>query len=102
MVTEKAKIISFRDHSQYQETLSELIKKVCSISDVIHDNLFDLACKGKWKEWSKKQPEDTIVYVDEGMIRNTGDKNIDLLLEILDKIEEVKEKIVCINLNLAR
>jgi hypothetical protein len=31
--------------------------------------------------------------VDEGMLRNTGDKNIDFLWEILDKIEEVKEKI---------
>jgi len=49
---------------------------------------------GKWKEWDDQQPVGAKIFVDEDMMRNTGDKNIDLLLEIWDKIEEVKEEIL--------
>jgi hypothetical protein len=87
------KTINLKEYAQYQETLSELINQVNTISDEIHDKLFDLACLGKWKKWDKKQPVGTVFHVTEDMLRNTGDKNIDLLWEILDKIEEVREGI---------
>ena len=56
-------------------------------------NVFNLACQRKWKEWDKNQPVGTKFYVDDEMLRNTGDENIDLLWEVRDKIEEVREKI---------
>jgi len=87
------KIIRLSDYTQYRETLSQMIERITAIADEIQDNLFNLACQGKWKEWEKNQPIGTEFYVDEGMLRNTGDKNIDLLWEVLDKIEEVKKKI---------
>ena len=87
------KIIRLKDNAQYKKALSKLIKQLNSLSDKIRDNLFNLACQGKWKEWDKTQPLGTEFYVDEEMLRNTGDKNIDLLWEVLDKIEDVKEKI---------
>ena len=87
------KIINLKDYALYRKTLSKLIKQINSISDKIHEHLFSLACQGKWKEWDRAQPVGTEFYVDEDMLRNTGDKNIDLLWEVLDKIEEVKEKI---------
>ena len=88
-----SKTISINEYDKYQATLSKLINKMNSISKEIHENLFDLACQGKWKEWDKNQPLGTTLYVDDDMLRNTGDKNIDLLWEVLDKIKEVKEKI---------
>jgi len=87
------KIISLTDYTEYRETLSQVIEKISAISDEIQDNLFNLACHGKWKEWDKQQPIGAEFYVDENMIRDTGDKNIDLLWEMLDKINEIKEKI---------
>jgi len=87
------KIIHFKEYAQYQKTLSKLMNQVNTLSDEIHKKLFNLACQGKWKEWDKNQPIGTTFYVDEDMLRSTGDKNIDLFWEILDKIEEVKEKI---------
>ena len=94
IVNKKPKIISLSYNRQYQKTLSKLIKQMNSISEKIHDDLFNLACQGKWKEWDKTQPAGAEFYVDEEMLRNTGDKNIDLLWEVLDKIEEVKGKIL--------
>jgi len=87
------KIVNLKQNTKYKKTLSKLINQLNSFSDKIRDNLFNLACQGKWKEWDKAQPIGTEFYVDEEMLRNTGDKNIDLLWEVLDKIEEVKEKI---------
>ena len=92
-IEKDATVVKFKNYARYQEKLSEIVEQVSDISDVIYDNLFSLACMGKWKEWDDQQPIGTELYVDEDMIRNTGDKNIDLLLEIWDKIEEVKEKI---------
>ena len=86
------KIISLTDYAQYRKTLSKLIKQIDGISGKIHDKLFCLACQGKWKEWDKAQPIGTEIYIDDEMLRNTGDKNIDLLWEVLDKIGEVKER----------
>jgi hypothetical protein len=63
-----------------------------NFSHKIHESLFNLACYGKWKKWDEAQPVGSEIYVDDEMLRNTGDKNIDLLWEVLDKIEEVKER----------
>jgi len=92
-INNNSKIISLNHYAQYKKTLSKLIKQMDSISNKIHDELFNLACQGKWEEWDKAQPVGTELYVDNEMLRNTGDQNIDLLWEVLDKIEEVKEKI---------
>ena len=93
-VEHDATVIKFHNHAKYQEKLSEILEQVTEISTVIYENLFALACMGKWKEWDDQQPVGAKIFVDEDMIRNTGDKNIDLLLEIWDKIEEVKEEIL--------
>ena len=89
----ETKVVNFKDYMQYKEILSSIIDSVNKFSEEIYENLFDLACAGKWKEWSDKQTEGTIFNVTEDMLRNTGDKNIDLLWEVLDKIEEMKGKI---------
>ena len=78
-IEKDASVIKFKNYARYQEKLSEIVEQVSDISDVIYDNLFSLACMGKWKEWDDQQPIGTELFVDEDMIRNTGDKNIDLL-----------------------
>jgi hypothetical protein len=89
----EAKIINFKDYSKYQDTLTEIIEQVTDIAEEIEESMFNLACLGKWKEWDEEQPEGTVFDVSEEMMRNTGDKNNDLLWELLDKITEVKEQI---------
>ena len=77
------------NYIQYPKTLSEIIDQMDKFSqEKILGNLFHLACMGKRKDWV-----DTEHYTDEDMMRNTGDKNIDLLWEVIDKIEEVIKKI---------
>ena len=87
------KIISLKEYARYKKKLSQLIDLASNTADEIENELFTVACLGKWKEWDKSQPVGARIYVDEEMLRSTGDKNIDLLWEILDKIREVKEEI---------
>jgi len=82
------------EYVQYQKTLSQVVDKVINAANEISDNLFNLACQGKLKEWDKKQPVGTIIHVTDKMLRNLGDKNIVLLLELLDKIEETAGEII--------
>ena len=89
----EGKIINFKDYVEYHEKLSEVMESVNDLSDEIFESLFILACLDKWKQWSDNQPVGSEFEASEEMLRNTGDKNIDLLWELLDKIEEVKGKI---------
>ena len=89
----EAKIINIKDYAEYNERLSEIMKTVNDLTEEIHESLFNLACLDKWKEWDANQEVGAEIFVTDDMLRNTGDKNIDLLWKILDKIMDVKEKI---------
>jgi len=89
----EAKIIDLKDYVEYDKKLSEIMETAGDLAEDIYDSLFELACLDKWKNWSDSQPVGTVFDVDEEMLRNTGDKNIDCLWELLDKLVEVKEKI---------
>ena len=93
MTKNDAKIINLKNHTAYRSALNELISQINNIASEIDDNLFNLACLKMWKEWDLQQPIGTEFYVTEEMLRNTGDKNIDLLWEVRDKISEVCVKI---------
>jgi hypothetical protein len=87
-----AKIINLKDYAEYNKKLSELVELASDCAEEIYENLFILACMDKWKTWSDSQPVGTEFYLDDYILRDTGDRNIDLLFEIYDKIQEVKEK----------
>ena len=89
----EAPVIDIRNFAQYQKKLSEIMETVTDLGDEIYDGMFELAILDKWKDWDEKQPIGAELYVTDDMLRNTGDKNIDLLWEILDKIMDVKDVI---------
>ena len=89
----EAKIIDFKGYAQYNKKLSEIMEMVNDLGDDIYNSMFGLACLDKWKAWDAEQPIGAEIYVTDEMLRNTGDKNIDLLWQILDKIMDVKEEI---------
>jgi hypothetical protein len=82
-----AKIINIKDYTEYNQKLSAIMEKVTALSDEIYEGLFPLALFSNWKEWDSEQPIGSKLHVDEDMLRNTGDKNIDILWELLDKTE---------------
>jgi len=88
-----AKIIDFKDYTKYNEKLLEIMELARALGDEIYDSMFQLACLDKWKKWDESQPIGAEINVTDDMLRNTGDKNIDLLWQILDKIMDVEDQI---------
>ena len=91
--TVRNNIINLNDYAEYNKKLSAIMERANNFADEIYESLFDLACEGKWKRWSDSQPIGAIFDVTEDMLRDTGDKNIDMIFEFLDKILEVSAKI---------
>jgi hypothetical protein len=88
-----AKIINIKDYAEYNRKLSAIMEKLNELSDEIYEGLFPLALLSNWKDWDEEQPIGSKLHVDEDMLRNTGDKNIDILWELLDMAEDVKDRI---------
>ena len=83
-----------KDNALYQEKLSKLIEQASKLADNIKGQLFNLAnlaCLDEWNEYSENEYMGYDLKKDEENLRHTGDRNINLLIEILDKIEEVKK-----------
>ena len=78
------------DYAEYIAKLSEIMKTATELGDEIYDGMFELACLNKCKEWSDNQPVGKVSDVKGDFLRNTGDKNIDLLWKILRTITCVK------------
>jgi hypothetical protein len=76
-------------NSEYQKALEQTIDTLENIKEDIKSLIFPLAVADKWKEWSDEQEIGEIFNVTEDMLENTGDKNIELLWEIIYKINDV-------------
>ena len=86
----EAKIINMKDYAAYNKKLAKILQLTRKLGDEIHNSLFELAVLDKWKEWDEKQPIGAEIFVTDDMLRDTGDKNIDLLWQILDRIIDVE------------
>jgi hypothetical protein len=84
-------IINFHQHKQYRKELSEVVNQLTEMSSQIYSDMVNLALLGKWREWEEKQPIGAIFEFTEEMLRDTGDKNVDALAELMDKILNTKD-----------
>jgi len=81
----------YADYAEYIAKLSEIMKTATELGTAICSGMFELACLNRLKEWSDNQPVGTVKNVKGSFLRNTGDKNIDLLWNILDTIMDVRQ-----------
>jgi hypothetical protein len=84
-------IVNFHQYTKYHKELAEVVTQLTDMSKQIHSGMVNLAILGKWQEWSDGQPEGAVFEFTEDMLRNTGDKNVDALAELMDKILDTKD-----------
>jgi hypothetical protein len=84
-------LVDFHQHKKYHKELVEIVNQLTDMSEQIHSGMVNLAILGKWQEWSGEQSEGTVFEFTEDMLRNTGDKNVDALVELMDKILDTKD-----------
>jgi hypothetical protein len=83
--------VEFYPYTMYHNTLSEVVEHLIDMSDQLFTDTINIAVSGKWQAWDAKQPDGAEFVFTEEMIRNTGDKNADILVELRDKIWDAKE-----------
>ena len=55
--------------------------------------MINLAASGKWKKWSDEQAEETSFIFIQAMLSNTGDKKVDLLMVLYERISGIIEEL---------
>ncbi len=83
----------YKGFKEYNETLSEIHTWFDNLDEDIFNYCVQLAVFGKWKEWSDKQPVGSQVLFDDDMLREAGDSNIEMLLQLSDHIIDVRRKL---------
>jgi hypothetical protein len=68
-------------------------KELASIKGQLYDMMVYLALSGKWKEWEAKQPIGVEFTFDLNMLLGSGDKNIDEIFKLYEKILETTENL---------
>ncbi|OAV69318.1 hypothetical protein Barb6_00341 [Bacteroidales bacterium Barb6] len=90
----KSNIIDINAYADYKKDLAALTEQLDEVfDDLIWETMVNLACKKKWKKWDDSHDIGDEFTFTEEMLRNTGDKNIDLLWELVEKYDEVKSQL---------
>jgi len=85
--------VTITERTKYHDMIEGMRDIIGGCGQTIHGKLFSLAINGVWRKWSEAQPAGATIRATNDMLLKTGDKNIDLLWELLDKMEEVFQKL---------
>ncbi|HEU4609423.1 MAG TPA: hypothetical protein VFS31_15005 [Chitinophagaceae bacterium] len=81
----------------YKEALVTALKSLDEAQGYILEGAVNIAMVGPYKELGRLHEPGEVLDINADMLRDTGDQNIDLILELADALEAVKEKISNIN-----
>ena len=79
-------IVDFQEHSEYKLHISKTIEYLNKAKDELFTSMINLAASGKWKKWSDEQADGTSFIFTQAMLSNTGDKKVDLLMALYERI----------------
>lgn len=79
----------YKSTEEYKACINETFEELESMDFVLHELIVRLATAGKWKDWSDQMPIGSEFYFTEEMLRETGDKNVDSLIELWEKLNSL-------------
>ncbi|HBF89111.1 MAG TPA: hypothetical protein DDX39_10755 [Bacteroidales bacterium] len=86
------KIITLKNDAYFAQ-INQIKIDLEKFRSLIYTHAINLACSGEWKEWNDSMEDgDLFSFTYEALI-DTGDKNIDKLMEIYNFIGEMQSKI---------
>lgn len=77
----------------YKERITDLHEFLKLTQEEIFTQMLYIASAGVWKEWMQTIKEGETFNFNSEMLENTGDKNIEILWELYNKIDEVIQRI---------
>lgn len=81
------------ERTKYQDMIEGVRDIIYECGQAVHGKLFDLSTSGVWLEWSEAQAVGATMSVTNDALHKTGDKNIDRLWELLDKMQDVMSEL---------
>lgn len=81
----------------YKESVKDALYNLIKVNGSIFDSLISISMQGELKEWNKQVPVGETHQFDFELFKNSDDINIQLLVQIIEKVDEIFEKIKNIN-----
>lgn len=82
---------------EYKEQLKEVLENLHSINGIILNCLVGVSMTGEYKEWSDATAIGTVVNFDFEFFKDVDDMNIQMLLELKQKVDETFQRIENLN-----
>ena len=87
------KVININQKREYEKRILKTQELLTKVEQNLFNEIIDLATIGKWKKWSDEQEIGTVFNFTDEMLKETGDKNIDALYELMDELIRIRKKI---------
>lgn len=81
----------------YKENLRDALQNLIKMNQSIFDSLISISMQGELKEWSDSVPVGETHQFDFAVFKNSDDKNIQLLVKLIETVDETFESIKNIN-----
>lgn len=81
----------------YQSNLKEALKNLIKVNESIYGSIIDISMQGELKEWNDSISIGETFQFDLELFKNSNDTNIQLLVELIDKIDSTYQTIKNIN-----
>lgn len=81
----------------YKEKINEALQNLIRVNESIFNSLVDISMAGDLKEWNDTVPIGEIHQFDFELFRNSDDLNVQLLVELIEKVDATYQTIKNIN-----
>lgn len=88
------KVIALSDYkAEYKQQLEKALDDLSAFETILKDHLALLALNGHWKTWSDNQPKGALFSPSRQNFLDTGDEIMITLVDSVDLLFDLKEKI---------
>jgi hypothetical protein len=81
----------------YRQNLIHALENLVTVNESVYQSIIDLAMQGELKAFNDTVPLGEVHQFDYELFKNMDDKNVQLLIEVIDKVHEVYHSIANIN-----
>ena len=81
----------------YRETIKDALKNLVAVNGQIFNSIVPVAMLGELKDWNDSVPVGEEYQFSFDLFKNCEDTNIQLLVQLVEKVEEIFQTMVNIN-----
>ena len=83
--------------NNYQETIKEALQTLIGVNDSIYNSIVNISMQGELKEFNDAVPIGETHQLDFEIFKISSDTNIQLLIQLMSKVEEAFDSLANIN-----